>query len=200
MSGAKDPADSGAPYSVISIDTAIDATKEQELIDDHVSRLLDVLSLANGQLLQWSRRRCFSGSRGVAVHFRTTTSTSDPPFPLFPPHHLQPAIETALNNYTPELRQDTGLDVAIAWSLMNSRYSEADFLAAMTALEHLIHVYSDKNPLGGILEKGAFKSTIRPRVEEALRRAFASLGICSGDDRETEMLGKLGNLNQRSPY
>jgi len=194
--GAKDPADSGAPYGVISIDTAIDATEEQELIDDQVSRLLDVLSLANGQLLQWSMRKRFSGSRGVAVHFRTTSSISDQPFPLFPSLHLHPAIETALNNYTPELRQDTGLDVAIAWSLMISRYSEADFLAAMTALEHLIGVYSDKNSLGGIIEKGSFKSTIRPCVEEALRRAFASLGIPSGDDRETKMLGKLDDLNR----
>jgi hypothetical protein len=111
---------------------------------------------------------------------------------------LQPAIETALNNYTPELRQDTGLDVAIAWSLMNSRYSEADFLAAMTALEHLIYVYSARNPQGRIVGKGDFRNKIQPVIEDALRTALASLGIRSGDSRVAEMVENLGKINERS--
>jgi hypothetical protein len=107
----------------------------------------------------------------------------------------------AVEQYTEELCKATGIDLAIEWFLMHPRDSEAQFLTGMTALEHLIHVFTEQHPQGGILPRHIFKQKVKPQLQDALASAFKALPaeiLSERSDAQEGMTQKLGELNRRS--
>ncbi len=122
-----------------------EATQLKE-IDSAVRRLLDVLSLAEGRFMEWSIRNRFSDDQIRSGVFRGPKHSSESRYPLFSFLNLQPVVKLAVEQYTEEQREKTGLDVAIKWFLIRSQYTEIQCLTMMTALEHLIHIFRKRHP------------------------------------------------------
>ena len=126
--------------------------------------------------------------------------SSEPRFPLFSYINLPPIVSLVVERYTEELCENSGIDVAIEWFLIHPRYTEAEFLTGMTALEHLIHVFVKRNPQGGILPRSTFKKVVRPRLRAALDEVFQSLSqnvVPNAREAQEVMTQKLGELNRR---
>lgn len=119
-----------------------DLTNWVESCDTSVRSILDILSLANGRYIAWTSRSIFNNQSWVSSLFIGPRTAGEPSQPLFHYLNLQPILNLALTNYSEELKQKTGLDVAIEWFLIKSSYAEVQFLTAMTALEHLIYIYA----------------------------------------------------------
>lgn len=109
---------------------------------DRLARsILDILSLANNRYIAWTSRSIFHNKIWASSLFIGPRRSGKPSHPLFTYLNLQPILNLALANYSEELKQKTGLDVAIEWFLIKSTYAEVQFLTTMTALEHLIYIY-----------------------------------------------------------
>ena len=143
-----------------------------ECCDMSVRSILDILSLANGRYIAWTSRSIFHNKSWVSSLFVGPRSAGKPSQPLFTYLNLQPVLNLALTNYSEELKQKTGLDVAIEWFLIKSSYAEVQFLTAMTALEHLIYVYMGREDGGKIFHNKKFEKIIRPQVEAALDQSL----------------------------
>lgn len=176
--------------------------KRIDEIDSAVRRILDILSFAEGRFMRWSIRYILIEGRQVSsILFRGPMPSSKPRFPVFSYLNLEPLIHLAMKTYTDSLCKDTGIDLAIEWFLMHPKYSEAQFFTAMTALEHLIHVFSENHPQGGFLPRTLFKDKIVPLLKIALKDAIESISLEISSDRDDAfeaMSQKLGNLNQRT--
>lgn len=205
IAGCTKPTDYDLLSGRVLVDAPLSETSlspdQIEIIDSGVRRLLDILSLAEGRFMKWSRRQIRLGGRLHSALFRGPMSSSKPIFPLFSFLHLDPIVTLAIERYTKELCEKTGIDVAIEWFLMHPRYTEAEFLTGMTALEHLIHVFVEKNPKSGNLPKSFFKKNVRPCIEAALKEVIQSLPLKSKSDEQEVlrvMSQNIGKLNQRS--
>lgn len=169
-----------------------------EDLDRDVRLILDILSLAEGRFINWSIRKTIINGKACSARLFGPRGTTEPQFPIFSFLNLEPVLKLAVEKYTRQLCDDTGIDLAIEWFLMHPRYSELRFIAGMTALEHMIHVFSELNPLGGLLPRRTFRDSVRPRVESELRAAIAALQNYSQWNQEVEIMSeKLGSLNQR---
>lgn len=205
IAGVTEVKDYGELTGIVRVTTTFgtDSSKATQLekLDSGVRRLLDVLSLADGRFMQWSIRRVVSGGQVCSVVFRGPMRSSEPTFPLFSFINLQPIVQMAVEHYTEELCRTTGIDLAIEWFLMHPRYSEAQFLTGMTALEHLIHVFGEQHPQGGLLPKNIFKKKVKQRLQDALESAFKILPaeiLSERSDAQGIMSLKLGDLNRRT--
>jgi hypothetical protein len=174
-------------------------------IDADVRRVLDLISLADGHFMRWSIRRILLDGELHSVLFRGPMPSLNPKFPLCSFLNLEPIVKLAVERYTEALVERTGLDVAIEWFLMHPRYSEAEFLTSMTALEHLIHVFVENNPQGGFLRKDIFRREVRQPLEDLIGSIFqnfdyVSLGLNKAqvEDAQAAISAKLGGLNQRT--
>ncbi len=146
-----------------------------ESCDKSVRSILDILSLANDRYIAWTSRSIFCDRSWVSSLFIGPTSAGKPIHPLFTYLNLQPILNLALANYSKELKQKTGLDVAIEWFLMKSTYAELQFLTTMTALEHLVCIYAEQNKRGTIFQNGIFEDIIRPQIGAALDHSLEIL-------------------------
>ncbi len=163
-----------------------------------VRSVLDVLSLAQGRLIRWAARPVYRGGELASILLIGPHVTTRPIQPLFWYLNLQPVLDLALTNYTEALKAQTGINVAIEWMLMHPRYSEAQLLCGMTALEHLVSVFVEDT--GGNVPRTVFRNEVRPRLEKTLqelRHAFDDRDsetneVCSGVDN---IIQKPGNLN-----
>lgn len=194
---------------IIKNDSVIKRNLESwcEEADEMAASVLDVLSLAQGRLIRWSIRRLFIEEELVSTVYSGPKRTSPPIEPLFSHLHLQPILDLAVNNYTDKLRKKTGIDVAIKWLLMHPYYLEAKFLAGMTALEHLIDVYSSHLSEGGVFPKRIFRKNVRPvlvdcinQISDSLKSHPSTAGVDLKEIEEglNEIENKLGNLNLKS--
>lgn len=148
-----------------------DFTNWIERCDKSVRSILDILSLANDRYIAWTSRSVFHNKSWVSSLFIGSRRAGKPFQPLFTYLNLQPILNLALTNYSEELKQKTGLDVAIEWFLIKSTYTEVQFLTAMTALEHLIYVYAGQTGPKNrekIFPNKTFERIIRPQVNAAL--------------------------------
>jgi hypothetical protein len=180
----------------------ITASQAQVSIDEWLGRaddvsydLLDILSLADGRLIRWSVRSLSRDGRTIATEFRGPSSTGRPRRGF---HHwldLQPVLELSLK-YTSDLKEQTGIDVAIEWSLMNPRYLELDFVACMTALEHLTDVFENSTPKLDPPGRAYFKSTIVPALAKALEGARLTATSPDAVVALDKASGKLNDLNR----
>jgi len=149
-----------------------DLTNWIERCDKSVRSILDILSLANDRYIAWTSRSIFHNKSWVSSLFIGPRRAGKPFQPLFTYLNLQPILNLAIANYSEELKQETGLDVAIEWFLIKSTYTEVQFLTAMTALEHLIYVYMGREDGGKIFHNKKFEKIIRPQVEAALDQSL----------------------------
>ncbi len=147
--------------------------------------ILDIVSFANDRYITWTRRSVFHQRTWAFSLFVGPRTAGSPSQPVFSYLHLQPILNLTLSNYTEELKKETGIDVAIEWFLMKSTYAEGQFLAAMTALEHLIHVHARKRNRDAIFEKDDFYKILRPQIGVALEDSLAA------------MMGKEDNTEKR---
>ncbi len=189
----------------VAIDSPFSGTsptpQQLEMIDAEVRRLLDVLSLAEGRFMRWSIRQVWLGGQLHSALCRGPMPSSEPRFPLFSLLNFSPTVSLAVDRYTEELCENSGIDVAIEWFLMHPRYTEAEFLTGMTALEHLIYVFVKRNPQGGILPRSIFKNLVRPRLKAALDEVFQFLlqnAVPNAGEAQEVMTQKLGELNRRT--
>jgi hypothetical protein len=143
-----------------------------ERCDKSVRSILDILSLANDRYIAWTSRSIFHNKSWVSSLFIGPRRAGKPFQPLFSYLNLQPILNLAIDNYSEELTQETGLDVAIEWFLIKSTYTEVQFLTAMTALEHLIYIYTGREEREKIFQNETFEKIIRPQVNAALDRTL----------------------------
>ncbi len=172
---------------------------------DEIARaVLDIISPAEGNFIRWSVRRLFIKNEIVALWFRGPRASGPPREPLYTHLDLRPFLNIALNSYTPELKQRTGMDVAIEWFLMDPRYLELQFLAGMTSLEHMVQVFSSRTDSGGLFPSEYFSGVIKPELESSVKKIKNSLDESVPDmkkrreiEQALERLG-FGNLNGKS--
>ncbi len=158
--------------------------------DKCVRSILEVLSLSDGRSMNWSLRRFFRGGQLASIIFYGPKDSGPPFESLFHFLNLQPVIDLAVSKYIAKVRDSTGLGIAIEWFVMHPSYTEAQYLAAMTALEHLVFVFA-RNSHDAILSKKEFKlfsQTVKelidctfppsiseqmaPKIQELNRRIF----------------------------
>jgi hypothetical protein len=149
-----------------------DLTNWIESCDKLARSILDILSLANDRYIAWTSRSIFHNKSWVSSLFIGPRRAGKPTQPLFTHLNLQPMLNLALTNYSEELKQKTGLDVAIEWFLIKSTYAEVRFLTAMTALEHLICIYAGREEREKIFQNKRFEKIIRPQVNAALDQSL----------------------------
>jgi hypothetical protein len=133
-----------------------------EVADDVSYEILDIISFAEGRMIRWTVRYLVVEKYVRVMSFRGPRRTAGRQRGY---HHwldLQPVLELAARSYTPELKIRTGIDVALEGSLMNPRYLELDFVACMTALEHLAKVYGERNSKAVSPGREFFESEIEP--------------------------------------
>ena len=176
-----------------------------EAAQNVLRRILDLLSFANGRFYQTNVLRIYHGGQLSKISIFRRISKTRPYKPPFSYLNLQPFIEVTVNQYTPELIRNTGLDVAIEWHLMSHAYNEDRYLGQMITIEHLLHVFREKRPSNRLLPKSKFKKIVRPTLEQKLDEILNSL--CDNDSLEekeaigniiTELKAKIGNLNMQS--
>ena len=163
----------------------------EENIDAGADRILDVISMAAGQRLRWSVRQ-----RRVRAAVETVIYPPEKAGPsmwaCFSPLNLRPLLEAAALRYTPPLTAETGLDVAIQWSVAYSPHEEVRFLQKMTALEHLVHKAQQS---AGLLPKADFRA-LRRSLEQVIADYAEKQGMSGGDPALSQIAGKLSYLNQ----
>jgi hypothetical protein len=140
--------------------------------DSLAESILDLVSLGQGRLIRWSIRELNSGNRRVLIDFYGPQDTSPEWDGIFHHLNLQPVLDLALSSYTAELRERTGLRVALQWFVTHGRYLENQILIAMTALEHLVSVFVSREGASPIISTDAF-SEILGEIEATLQTRIA---------------------------
>ena len=112
--------------------------------------------------------------------------------------NLQPVLDLALTKYTDELCQQTGLSVALEWFVHHPHYSELQLVSSMTALEHLVAVFTQHHPPPLIVPKEYFD-----RLLVQMKVPWQNEMNDAGDDKMlaaalTRGREKLNNLNEGS--
>lgn len=161
-----------------------------ETCDKSVRSILDILSLANDRYIAWTSRATFHNKSWVSSLFIGPRRAGIPFHPLFTYLNLQPILNLALTNYSEEIKQKTGLDVAIEWYLIKSTYAEVQFLTAMTALEHLVYIYAEQKERSTIFENEIFEDIIRPQIEKALDNSLQILLEEENNAKKRKLLEK----------
>jgi hypothetical protein len=182
-------------FYITAEEPQISMSEWREAADDVADDLLDVVSFADGRLIRWSVRRLIRDGHVIAQEFRGPGRTGAPRRGFHHWLHLQPVLDLSLN-YTQELKQRTGIGVALEWSLMNPSYLELDFVACMTALEHLKDVFEDRRGKLSAPGRAFFKATIAPALVATLgdvRKAAALPEELTAVDKAE---GKLNDLNR----
>ena len=162
-------------------------------VDAGAHRVLDILSFATGRSLRCSIR---TRQIGQKVESRIWPHGDLPPR-MWPPFHhrnLTPIIAAAASTYTKSLCEDTGIGVAIRWSIAHSTYASVRFVQLMVALEHLIHAAHSRVSL---FPKQVFKE-LSNRIGQAIAE-FQKTKIGESYCSECDALSQsVSNLNQRA--
>ena len=166
--------------------------------DALVQRVLDIVSLAEGGLIRWSVRRLES-EQGLIAIYCAGPKVRGPAFDgLFAYLRLQPVLELAVERYTEELCERTGLAVALEWFVHHPRYAELQLIAASTALEHLIAAFVRNHPPPKLVSAEFFSSRLadmKKGWQDAAKSASES------DQQLTpRIIQKLDRLNDGSFY
>ena len=159
-----------------------------------MARVLDMLSFAEGELIRWSVRQIETKEAIVVIDCEGPKGSGPAWDGAFHYLNLQPVLDLAVNRYTEELRDQTGLAVALEWFVHHPRYSELQLIAAMTALEHLVSVFEQKNGSPKILKPELFAKlleTVRPAWRKTLEEEFKL-----PHDLTARMDAKLDPLNE----
>ena len=174
-----------------------------ESVKEQSRRILDLLSFANGRFLQTNLIRVVQDEQLTSITLFNKTSHAEPYKPTFSHLNLQPFVKTGLEKYDQNFIDKTGFNVALEWFLMPHRYNESRYLAQMTALEHLIHVYVEQQSSNRMFGKAEFKKQLRPALEKTIEDIIPQLKGYSSNQEHYETLfedlkRKIGDLNRRS--
>jgi hypothetical protein len=135
--------------------------------DNTVEHLLQIISLAEMKRIQWSSRQTFHENQLLRSDYYGSRHTTDPYDGMFQFLNLQPVLDLAINNYTQDNRDNTGIELAINLLLINPGYTHLILVNGMTALEHLISVYLHYHPLAPPVEKNTFTKIMLPALNKA---------------------------------
>jgi hypothetical protein len=185
-----------SPFS----DEAAFPVHESDDLDRHVRQALDLLSLAQGRFLRWCVREEYAGNVRTRWTIRVRNTSAGPKYAVFSFLHLQPVVDLLASSFTPRLVEETGVDVAIEWMLMNPPYYEAEFITLMTALEHLLDRFAETDPIRRwLFPKEVFRARIRPALLESLKQELIALKSDEIPESFPPVAeGRLGDLNRRT--
>ncbi len=166
--------------------------------DDMTQRIFDMLSLAQGRLIEWSIRQLGQEARVLETEFNGPKRSGPPVWPVFHHLHLGPVLDLAVNHYTADLCEKTGFPIALEWFVHHPRYTELKLTSVVTALEHLL---SAKDPVTKkavindpkLVPEALFK-VLRKEMEQILTDAAQKKPIDKQEPFET-LKRKLGHLN-----
>jgi hypothetical protein len=168
--------------------------------DALAARICQLLSLAHGRLFYWEVRKVFSGERLISFLLRPQSDPRNMRVAVF--HHLdlQPVLELAVNRFTEELDQATGIKVALSWFLSSTSTSESGFLHIMTAVEHLVHVFSESAASSRLVPRGFLRNRLRPAIRETLENFEGEVqdGFVFSQDHISELIRGFSSANRRS--
>lgn len=167
--GAGDVQDHGELAGELDVESNADASDDAAWLnatDDRVRGILLMVSLGAGRFVPWSIREFAVGGIRRSLEFRGRRRSGRPFDPLFHKLNLGPALRLGTRHYSRELGERTGLDIAVEWYVMDHSYSEARYLASMTALEHLVTKHEETH--GAVLSTAAFRQALRA-MEDALQ-------------------------------
>jgi len=211
VAGASTVEDFGRICGVVRVKKCLDANTDQgawlSLVEETVRRVQDMLSFSDGRFISTNIRQTFQNGELRQISLYGRRSVTRPYKPPFSYLNLVPVLGLAVSRYTKKLIDKTGMDVALEWHLMPHHYNEARFLAQMTALEHLVHVFSKLHSSSSIFPKtpNLFKQKIKPGIEaklDDLQRELGSLEkLPDGFDLATAITAaktKLDELNRQS--
>ena len=134
--------------------------------DERAQDILRMVSLGAGRMVSWSARETYLGGTLHHLELRGRRHSGPPFDPLFDHLELGRALQLAARHYSRELASRTGLDVAVDWYVMPHSYSEARFMASMTALEHLVSKHA--TAAGAVLPWKVYR-VARSAMESALK-------------------------------
>jgi hypothetical protein len=167
--------------------------------DRLMARVLDMLSFAEGGLIRWSVRQIETKEAIVVIDCEGPKGTGPAWDGAFHYLQLQPVLDLAVNRYTEELRDQTGLAVALEWFVHHPRYSELQLIAATTALEHLVSVFEQKKGSPKILKPELFEKllgTVRPAWRKTLEEFKLPHDLAARMDTKLETLNE-GNFRDK---
>lgn len=165
-------------------------------VDERLEHILRVVALADGKPLFWSIRELFHEKTCVRAEFYGPRHTGNPEDNVFHFLNLKPVLDLAVQKYTPELREKTGIGLAINLFLSHPPHLELRLITAMTALEHLVSVYHKHHSVQPPLDKETF-STLKKALFKTWDEAAATLSSDSGLSRRlARVRDRIGNLNQ----
>jgi hypothetical protein len=136
--------------------------------DEHIANILLIISLSEGKLLEWSIRESAYGDGTVFRRdFYGPKHTGTPRDGMFHWLNLQPVLDLATSEYDEAIRTTTGIELAIRFLLAQPGHVELLLIAAMTALEHLISVYTHYHRVQPPLPRSLFDD-----IKNALEIAY----------------------------
>ena len=159
--------------------------------DDTVEHVLQIVSLAEMHRVLWSIRQTFHGENIVRTDLYGSRAGTGPYDGMFNSLDLQPVLDLAVNNYTPAIRENTGIELAINLLLINPGYPHLLVINGMTALEHLNSAFKHHHPAVPPVEKTTFKKKIKPALERAFDEIAATLTRPSDEKVEADFEARL---------
>lgn len=169
--------------------------------DENIRNILLIVSLAEGKLLEWSIRTSAHDKKAFTTDCYGPKHTGTPRDGIFHWLHLQPVLDLAINNYPQPLRETTGIELAIRLLLAQPAHVELQLISAMTALEHLISVYTREHPIPVPLVKDVF-ATVRSALETTYDTTTAAIERPANADERDKLThaikrvrDRIGNLN-----
>lgn len=166
-----------------------------ETADDTLRHLLKIVSLAEGKPLTWSIRELYANEHLVQIDLYGAQHTGTPRDSTFHYLDLQPVVTLAGTNYTHDVRDQTGIDLAIELFLTHPAHVELQLITAMTALEHLVSVYDKHHPAAPPLPPTTF-ATLKAALLHAYDEAATALQPNEDLQRHLQRVrDRIGNLN-----
>jgi hypothetical protein len=168
-------------------------TEWLDACDERAQHVLRIISLADGKNLVWSIRQTKKDEQIIATELYGRRHAGPGRGQIFSPFDLQPILDLAVTNYSPELREQTGIDTAISFFLITSPHIEVQLLIAMAAIEHLTSIHKAHHPVSTPLPCEVFA-----KVKEDLTRTYdlATASFTIDEKSAKRVRDKIGTLNQ----
>lgn len=157
-----------------------------KVVDEQVELIFDIFSLAGGRYIEWSRRSLFCGDKWINTLFRSTSHRGKPNQPIFHFLNMQPILEFAVHKYNRNIKESTGIGMALEQFLISSLYVESQFTTCFMALEHLVNTHAHLHKQNEILDEKKFKKFVKPEIKAGLHRALEAIRGCR-ELKENEM-------------
>lgn len=178
----------------------------EERIEKITHKILNLLSLARGVWISYAvtevRQRTDTEKNEwklkKLVHLIPKKKTPSFTQPLIPFSKITDYLDKTLKNYSDELDEKLGFNVAIEWfieAFSPQQNLEACFIKAFTALEVVKDRFARANKIEFILDERVFRE-IYDILKDTAKEKMRSMGVES--PQRGEIYKKLGGINRRS--